>query len=460
MDFYIRKRRLKMSGKLLCGAGKVKITPSPELLPYMFGLIGQQYGKVHDDIYVRALCVEADGNRGLIVDFDLDKAPYPAEWIAKISEETGIPEDSVMYIGIHTHTAPLTGYRPFEGPNFIERKPPEVQEKVKEYEAFLFERMMEAVREAVKVRPAKMGYGTGECHIGANRCQEYHVKNEDGTVTSTMGIGYDFTKPCDHTLLAVKFEDAETGKVMAILTNYAVHCVAIFLNDYGEGKAVLSGDIGGNTEQLVEGEYPGAVMLWTSAPAGDVNPIQMIQTCHPDYATGKPTEKHVKGEDALEGNLIAMVSRHFADVMSVVRGIECTVEETTVQCGSVWTETMASSMDFAKDGSEPNFDRKYEIRLQLIRIGSLALVGADGELYTTLGWAIKEASPLKDTFVVNHDHSMLLNNPGYVMDDATIADCLRCRNLGRGGLPGGGTYTAPGSVKTMLQDGVKRLIKI
>lgn len=449
-----------MSGKLLCGAGKVKITPSPELLPYMFGLIGQQYGKVHDDIYVRALCVEADGNRVLIVDFDLDKAPYPTEWIAKISEETGIPEDNVMYIGIHTHTAPLTGYRPFEGPNFIERKPPEVQEKVKEYEAFLFERMMEAVREAVKVRPAKMGYAIGESYIGANRCQEFTVKNEDGTITNTMSIGYDYTKPCDPTLLVARFEDAETGDTIAILTNYAVHCVAIFLNDYGEGKAVLSGDIGGNTEQLIEAEYPGAVMLWTSAPAGDINPRQMIQTCYADYATGKPMEKHVKGEDALEGTLLAMVSSHLADIKRLLRKVKCDIEEGTVEGGVQWTETMASTMDFVKDGTEPNFDRKYEIRLQLIRIGSLALVGVDGELYTTLGWAIQSASPLSATFVVNHDHSMLLNNPGYVMDDATIAACVRCKSVGRGGLPGGGTYTAPGSVKAMLQDGVRKLIKV
>jgi hypothetical protein len=445
-----------MAEKLFCGTGKVKITPPEELLPYMFGLIGQRYGKVHDDIFVRALCFKSGDKKALIVDFDLDKAPYPAEWTAEIEKATGIPADNILFLAIHTHTAPLTGYRPFEGPNFIERKPPEIQAKVKEYESFLFDRMMEAVNMAQELQPAKFGYAKGESHIGVNRCQVYHVKGENGEEYPKLGIGSDSSKICDPTLLVMKVENAETGAPIAVVTNYSVHCVAIFQNDYGEGKAVLSGDIGGNTEQNIEREFPGAVALWTSAPAGDINPVQMIQTIYPDYETGEDVEIHVKGEDALEGTLKAMVGRHTSDIFHVLRQVKCTIDEAEIKTGVQWTETMASTTDFIKNGGEPEYNNKYEIRLQRLQVGNLAFVGADGELYTSLGHAIKEASPVEDTFVINHNWSMLINNPGYVLDDPTLK--LVTESHG-GGVPGGKIYTAPGAVKEILIEGTKKLFE-
>lgn len=37
-------------------------------------------------------------------------------------------KQNILFIGIHTHSAPVTGYRPHEDPNFIARKPQIVQE--------------------------------------------------------------------------------------------------------------------------------------------------------------------------------------------------------------------------------------------------------------------------------------------------------------------------------------------
>lgn len=443
-----------MENKLYCGAAKVNITPSEELLPWMFGLMDRHYCKVHDELFVRVMALQSGEDRALIVVYDLDKATNPEEWTKRIEEETGVPADNILYLAIHTHTAPLTGYRPFEGPNFIERKAPKVQEKVKEYEAFLLERLLEAVKTALrKLEPARLGYARGTCDIGANRCVRYDVKKEDGTVSPMMGLGYNADGTADRTLLALRVENADTGAPIAFFTNYAVHCVAAFLNDCGDDKSFLSGDIGGAVSRALEEEYPGSVALWTSAPAGDINPVQMIQTFHPDHITGAPVERCIKGEDAADATINAMAGRQLASIREALRRVDCTIDAAQIRTKIDWAKTKCSKTGI--QAGEQSCDEDYVIRTHLLQIGPLALIGIDGELYTSHGQAMKAVSPVPDTFIINHDSSLLADNPGYIADDASIKRMKDCE--GRGSIPGGRVYTAPGTVKAALEESTKRL---
>lgn len=449
-----------MPEKLYCGAAKRNITPSAQLLPYMFGLMGRQYCKVHDELFLRVLALRSGEDTALIVVYDLDKATNPAQWPQKIEEETGVPADNILYLAIHTHTAPLTGYRPFEGPNFIEKKPPEVQAKVREYEDFLLERLLEAVKEALaNLAPARFGYATGTCDIGVNRCVQYNVKGEDGAVTPTINIGFNADGVADRTLLALRVENAETGAPIAFFTNYAVHCVAGFLNDCGDGKSFLGGDIGGAVSRALEAEYPGSVALWTSAPAGDINPVQMVQTFYPDLVTGAPVERCIIGEDAADATVTAMAGRQLAAIRETLARVECGIDAAGIKTAVDWAVTRCSKGGFT--GAEPVCGEDYHIRTHLLQIGPLALIGIDGELYTSHGQAMKAASPVADTFILNHDSSLLLDNPGYIVDDATLAWIKACGGGGsqRGGIPGAGTYTRPGTVKAVLQESTRRLFQ-
>lgn len=447
-----------MEDQLYCGAAKVNITPSAQLLPYMFGLMGQQYGRVHDELFLRVIALGSGDTKALIVVYDLDKATNPAEWTKLIEEETGVPAENILYLAIHTHTAPLTGYRPFEGMNFIGRKPPEVQEKVGVYEEFLKAQLLAAVREALAAMvPAKMGYSTGKCHIGINRCQTYAVKGEDGRILPSLNIGMNPEGTADPTLLVVRFEDLRNGEPIAFFTNYSVHCVAAFLNTCDDGKAFLSSDIGGTVSKAMERAYPGSVGLWTSAPAGDINPVQMIQNFYPDPETGAPVQRCIRGEDAADTTLTVMASRQFAAIQETLGRVACTITEAPIRTSVQWARTKYAQDGFTSEN--PTFDQDYEIRTHLLQVGPLALIGVDGELYTSLGQAMKAVSPVKDTFVLNHDSSLLLNNPGYIMDDAMMERLKACEGRGaqRGGIPGGGIYTRPGSVKTALEEATKAL---
>ena len=448
-----------MSGQLLCGASKVKITPSEELLPFQFGLIGQQYGRVHDDLFLRVVALESNGRRALIVVYDLDKAPYPAEWLSWLAEQTGVEENYIFYTAIHTHTAPLTGYRPFEGPNFIEQKPPQVQEKVHLYEAFLKDSLLRAAREALgNLTPARMGFATGECRLGVNRCQEYVVRTSSSEELSELNIGVNLEEKPDPTLLVVRFENAENRKTIALLTNYAVHCVAVFQNTCDDGKAFISADIGGAVSVQLEKQYPGCVALWTSAPAGDVNPGIMVQNFAPNPETGAPETIYISGEAAADAILRIASQRQLDAIARTMPYVHCNIEKAPVSAKTEWAVTQYAPGGF---GVENPKWRDYEIRLHRLQIGELAFVGVDGELYTSLGQAIQKVSPVKNTFVVNHECSLLLNNPGYIMDDATQERLARFSGRGaqKGGIPGGGTLTKPGTVKAALEDATKRLFE-
>lgn len=447
-----------MSKQLLCGAAKMNITPSLELLPYMFGLMDQKYEKIHDELFVRVMALQSGDVKALIVVYDLDKATNPTEWTAILEAETGVPADNILYLAIHTHTAPLTGYRPFEGPNFIERKAPEVQEKVHEYEAFIKKQLLQAAKTALaEMTPARMGYDTGKCYIGVNRCRQYRVKTEDGRILPTIGIGINPEGVADPTLLVVRIENSVTGEPIAFFTNYAVHCVAAFQNSCADGKSFLSADIGGMVSRELEKAYPGSVALWTSAPAGDINPVQMIQTFYPDPETGAPIQRCVKGEDAAETTIQVMAFRQLAAIYETLDGITCDITEAPIRAAVQWAKTKCAADGFTSEN--PQLDKDYEIRTHLLQIGPLALIGIDGEMYTKLGQAMKAASPVKDTFIINHDSSLRLNNPGYILDDETLARLKECGGRGaqRGGLPGGATYTRTATVKAVLEEATRQL---
>jgi len=480
----------KMSDILYCGAAKAKITPSEDLIPWMFGLMDRKYGKVHDDLYVRVIALRSGEERMLLVVYDLDKATNPVEWTALLEKETGVPAVNILYTAIHTHTAPLTGYRPFEGPNFIGRKTPEVQEKVKIYENFLLEQLISCARNACEAMvPARFGYAMGSCDIGVNRCQEYRVLREDGSWHKQIGLGFNAEGIVDRTLLAVRFENAQTGAPIAFFTNYAVHCVASFLNDCGDGKSFISGDIAGAVSRALEEQYPGSVALWTSAPAGDINPVQMIQNCCPDMITGAPIERCAMGEDVADANIATLAGRQLAAIRETLSRVQCNMEYAPLSAAEDFAQTKCvkldseairpllaaqknsksadnkEKMDAAAAAAAVNCTDDYRIRTHLLKIGPLALIGIDGELYTSHGQAIRAVSPAKDTFVINHDSSLRLDNPGYIADDATLQRVLACAledpqtAAGRGGVPGGKSFTAPGTVKKALEESTGRLFE-
>jgi neutral ceramidase len=432
---------------LVCGAARARITPSADLIPNLRGLGDALFGGVLDDIFVRAIALGHAGNRALLVAFDLDKAPHPAENLAKISGRTGIPEENIFFFSIHTHTAPVTGYRPEEPVNDVQRKPPEVQEASARYEQQVSDATLKVVDEAVgDMRPARMGYAYEKSYINVNRSQDYEYTDEKGELHSECCLGVNFAAPVDRTLFVMKFE-AMDGLPMAFFMNYPVHNCVMIGNKCCGGKMGISGDIGGTVSRFLEERFAGSTAIWSSGAAGDVNPLMMNEIDYPDPSTGRMVQGKMSGGEA--SLLMTMATRHFADVMKAIRKIVCTSEAAPIIGMVDWSFIPGRNVVVRDDGTTEiavgDGVDPYEIRLHLVKLGNVALYGFSGELYSSLGRRIKEISPMENTILINHDASLMARS-GYIFDDETLARDTSNR------LPGhGNSHMLPGYVLESLE---------
>lgn len=405
-----------MKNQLYCGASRKCITPPAQLLPDLYGLRRQAFGGVLDDIYLRVLALKSGEKTLLFVVYDLDKAPYPRKWIHMLTERFGIPEEQIIYCAIHTHCAPVTDVRPYEGPNRRWLKSPRQQEATTAYEEFLLDRLLKGVQEAINsLRPARFGYSCGESYVNVNRNVDY--SSPQGKVCQ---VGNNFGADADHTLFVGRLE-AEDGAPIAFFMNYAVHNCIMHQNTMCDGKLAITSDLGGNISQKLEKEYPGAVALWTSGAAGDVNPVLMNEVCHPGLDGEGPVTEMLSGDQTLF--LRTMVTRHYADVQDVVRQIRCDSSELELGAQVKWISTPGRRFpeedqlpEEMRLGDEP----QYCVRLQGVRLGEVIICGVSGELYTSFARQLQAQSPFARTLVINHNACQMANSQ-YILDDDGIA---------------------------------------
>jgi neutral ceramidase len=407
---------------LFCGAARGVITPPLALLPDLRALRDECFGGVLEDIYVRAIAIGNGSAKALMVGFDLDKAPYPAENLALLSEHTGIPQENIFYFSVHNHTSPVTGFRPEEGPNDLRRKPPAVQAATHAYERQVLDTVVQVVDEALAhMRPARMGCVCGESYINVNRNQQYEYVDENGERRSEVGLGADPAADVDRTVFVLKFEDLD-GRALAFLINYPVHNCVLISNRFCEGKTGIAGDLSGRLCRAVEDKFPGCTAVWSSGAAGDVNPVMLNEMYYPDPETGRPLMA-VMGEGCAAA-LDVLAGRHITDVMGVIHRLECDIESAAIAGTVAWSYTPGRAVIKRDDGTEEikvgDGVDPYEVRLHLVRIGEVALLGFSGELYSSMGLRLKEISPLENTVLINHDASLMARS-NYIIDDETFA---------------------------------------
>ena len=435
-----------MSEQLYCGASRKCITPPAHLMPDLYGLRRQSFGGVLDDIFLRVLALKSREKTFLFVVYDLDKAPYPRKWIDALMQRFDIPEEQIIYCAIHTHCAPITDMRPYEAPNRRWLKTHQQQAATSEYEDFLLNTLIEAVQEAIcSMRPAKFGYSCGKSYVNVNRNVDYVSKQ--GKVCA---IGNNFDADADHDLFIGRLE-TEEGTPIAFLVNYAVHNCIMHQNTMCDGKLAITSDLGGNISQRLEQDYPGVVALWTSGAAGDVNPILMNEVCHPDIEGNGPTSEMLSGDQTLF--LRTMVTRHYADVQTVLKEIQCKHSVMELDAQIKWISTPGRR--FPEEDQLPEQMRsgdeepQYCVRLQGVRLGEVMICGVSGELYTSFARQIQTQSPFAKTLVINHNACQMANSQ-YILDDDGIA---------RNALGYNHSFIRPGYVGAALKEAVGELFE-
>ncbi|MBV9081074.1 MAG: neutral/alkaline non-lysosomal ceramidase N-terminal domain-containing protein, partial [Acidobacteriaceae bacterium] len=267
-------------GPLRVGAAKVDITPPADAALPMAGYAARTEGLkgIHDHIYVRAIVIDDGRTQAALAAWELIGVPNQV-WTAvsqRVATEVGISSEHLLLSAVHDHGAPALsgGYGPDPSPATVA------------YTTKVEDAAVEAVRLAKsKLQPARMGIGTGIAYLNVNRREPVPGRDE-------WALGYNENGPSDKTLAVVRFEDL-SGKPIALVINYAVHCVIM-----GHQNYEITGDFAGATSRFVEAHYlgqaptgdagprlrlrpnekvdgDGMVALWTSGAAGDQNPNSM-----------------------------------------------------------------------------------------------------------------------------------------------------------------------------------------
>lgn len=392
-----------MSHTFYCGAGKEKITPHENSWSQLRGLMDRKFGGVLDDIYVRVIYLKNDQSASLLISFELDKVPCPEIYLECASEVAKVPKDNILLVAVHTHTAPLAGNRVNEGPNNFAAKPPEVQCAIKEYEAFMKDALQRAVKNAVdSAVPAKFGYGYGNSYINVDRKFPYESLDQNGSTHRQYGIGENYESEISRKVYVFRFEDLK-GKPLAFFINYPVHCAVLNAYEAFDGKLGISGDIAGRISYWNEEKYAGAVTLWSSGAAGDINPYIKCQMEYPDPKTGSLISETIQSDGYKILNAIS--AKHYDDICRINRKIKCETREMVLDGKALYSIT---------DGNKEPF----KIRLHMMRLGDIYLLGASGELFDIFAKAIRKRIP-REIIVVNHDASFL-GDGSYIADDETL----------------------------------------
>lgn len=430
-----------------CGRAKKDITPPDDMIPNLWGLMDVPYAGVIDCLSLRVIALSAGDMKSLIISFDLDKAPCPKEWIPELAERTGIPQERILYIGTHTHSAPLTTIRQFEMPSHAT----DVQQQImRQYEAMVHERLLEAVDAALaEMVPARMGTAVGRSFINTQRNLSLVYTAPDGTEYPYATQAPDYAAEIDHDLFAMKIE-SEDGAPLAFFVNYPVHCCVMFCNQFDEaGRMGISGDIAGNTSTCLEDRFPGSVAIWSSGAAGDINPVVMGAAMYPNPKDGSYVMERIGDWQSSQRLLKMQVGLHFNDILNTLKNVTCSSEGGEITGAIEWSETPGDNA-----GQDPEYG-VYRLRIQGLRLGDTVLFGFGGELYNYYGMRIKNIFPEGKTVIINHDAS-LIYDAGYVFDDASIKKVAPKAPI-FAMVPGGEPHMQSGYLEESLQTHTKSI---
>lgn len=396
--------------KLQAGAAVRDITPTAEngLLP--IDAVGRTTAEgVIDPLHTRVIALNDGENTALIVSNETGKGPYGPLYAQELSDHTGVPVENIFYTATHAHATPeITTEIDMSYITFDENDP-EVT-NLQKWGRLVYDQLMDAADEAIaNLEPVTVGIGYSDSYVNVNRNAQY--TNPDGTYYWAQGYGFDGFS--DKTLAAIRFTSVESGEPVAFIVNYAVHGVMMYANKVLEGdKTGISSDIGGFVCNALESQNEGAVAMFLMGAAGDQNPIFGNEFFTPSIETG---EKETTTQGSIEvlnwlGKLM------YFDTVEAIRNIK--------------TETSSADLGFqsgvttipASDGGD------YDINLQVLRIGNIALVGFPGEMFNEIGVNAIEASPLDNTLWVNLVWNRPVNSTGYHSTDIITVEGGQGRN--------------------------------
>ena len=387
--------------ELYAGFGRVNITPGLGI-----GLAGYYQPRfadgVLDELEINALALSCGGTRAVILTIDhcgiVKTVMDPIR--QAVCDATGLPWECVYIHATHTHTAPFLNPNPTE--------PCEI-----EYHQLVKRKMTDAaVLALADLKPARMGYGTGQApHVAFLR--RYRMK--DGSVRTNPGTDNpDILGPVgqvDEQVSVLRLD--QTGGSSLVLVSFANHPDTV-------GGSKLSADWPGFVRRTVERVLDGTRCLCLNGIQGDVNHVNV----HP--RGGDCNGLHTDFDGVLRGYDHA---RYLGRVITggVLQAYDkvCWTEPDRLRCGQRLVRVPSNVPDPAelpearrlvalheagRDDEIPftgmalttvvaDACRKlrlehgpayFDLPLTAVTLGPVALVGMPGEPFSAVGRAVKQ----------------------------------------------------------------------
>lgn len=241
------------------GVARTVITPESEV--WMAGYGGRDRpadGKYHD-LWIKALALEAeDGTRAVIVSSDTLGIPQSLHRAvtARINKELGISAAAVMLHSSHTHCGPVLRSALYD----TYPLQPEHIRAIEEYSAWLEDRLVELVTEAVaNLQPATVHLGQTNTDFAVNR-----RNNLEPEVPRLREAG-ELKGPVDHAVPVLAVRDS-SGKWIAVAFGYACHNTTLSFYQW-------CGDYAGFAQYELERRHPGMAALFYMGCGADQNPL-------------------------------------------------------------------------------------------------------------------------------------------------------------------------------------------
>src|SRR5262245_42262287 len=390
-------------------AGAYAIDITPLKLPVIIngGMTERTADKITDHLHARCLVLDDGTTKVALAVVDSCMVPRDLLDEAKeaASKATGIPTSHMLISATHTHSAPSV--HGCLG-----------SDKDEEYARFLPPQIAKGIIEAnSRLQPARIGWAFGKDE--KNVACRHWVMNPGTAQTNPFGGTKDDLAQLtpgvpDPTgsrrpgwpgpaVPVVSIQTPE-GKPLAIYSAYSLHYVGKTTPVSADYFAVYCDEI---AKRVKADERSGFMAALANATSGDTWLMDYSQKVRREYSLESVAN------DVANAAFEAYQKIQYYDWAPII------MDESLLECGVRMpsAEEVAAAKEFMQtfEGKKPkNVPEVYaretvilsqmpptrELKIQALRIGSLAIGTIPNEPYGSTGVYIKEHSPIKDTFVV------------------------------------------------------------
>ncbi|MDX9974298.1 MAG: neutral/alkaline non-lysosomal ceramidase N-terminal domain-containing protein [FCB group bacterium] len=343
------------------GTGVADITPDVKAYKVPMAGYGARDNKpatgVHDPLHAKVLFLRDGDVQVALITCDLRSitAEYKNQVVAKTAS-LGFTADNVFMAASHTHDGPSMYPEEFWQFQFGAYDPKIVD--------IMSTSTADALKRAVEnAAPAKVGFGEGSIEgFVRNRRWGY-----DTAAREAAG-----EKPALDPVAWVMRVDGMDGRPRVVLANIAAHPTIL-----GAENMRISAEWPGVLQNELEKAFPGAVAMFTNGAEGDMAP-----------ETGKFDDDFEKMNDF--GVRISKIVEEVAGKIETKPGLPIAIKRATPDLPEFdLAEFLKTYPTAPRDVVEAGLPRKAE--LQILRIGSVALVGLPGEPLLDVGLAVRKS---------------------------------------------------------------------